>query len=77
MLPAAPKGVQEPDVKATYASTRSHLGAEVKRRILMGTYALSAGYYDAYYQRAQKARLFAIWNPGSMQISPAEMKARS
>jgi Asp-tRNA(Asn)/Glu-tRNA(Gln) amidotransferase A subunit family amidase len=30
------------------------LGAEVKRRILMGTYALSAGYYDAYYKRAQQ-----------------------
>ena len=33
------------------------LGAEVKRRILMGTYALSAGYYDAYYKRAQQVRL--------------------
>jgi Asp-tRNA(Asn)/Glu-tRNA(Gln) amidotransferase A subunit family amidase len=32
------------------------LGAEVKRRILMGTYALSAGYYDAYYKRAQQVR---------------------
>jgi aspartyl-tRNA(Asn)/glutamyl-tRNA(Gln) amidotransferase subunit A len=31
-------------------------GAEVKRRILVGTYALSAGYYDAYYLRAQRAR---------------------
>lgn len=30
------------------------LGPEVKRRILMGTYALSAGYYDAYYKRAQQ-----------------------
>jgi Asp-tRNA(Asn)/Glu-tRNA(Gln) amidotransferase A subunit family amidase len=29
-------------------------GAEVKRRILMGTYTLSAGYYDAYYKRAQQ-----------------------
>jgi aspartyl-tRNA(Asn)/glutamyl-tRNA(Gln) amidotransferase subunit A len=32
------------------------LGAEVKRRIMLGTYALSAGYYDAYYGQAQKAR---------------------
>ncbi len=32
------------------------LGLEVKRRILMGTYALSAGYYDAYYKRAQQVR---------------------
>ena len=31
-------------------------GAEVKRRIVLGTYALSAGYYDAYYGRAQKVR---------------------
>jgi hypothetical protein len=33
------------------------LGTEVKRRILMGTYALSAGYYDAYYKRAQQVRI--------------------
>ncbi len=40
-----------------YVRTRSAgLGAEVKRRIMLGTYALSAGYYDAYYLRAQKAR---------------------
>jgi aspartyl-tRNA(Asn)/glutamyl-tRNA(Gln) amidotransferase subunit A len=31
-------------------------GAEVKRRIMLGTYALSAGYYDAYYSKAQKVR---------------------
>jgi aspartyl-tRNA(Asn)/glutamyl-tRNA(Gln) amidotransferase subunit A len=38
-----------------YDTTRSEgLGPEVKRRILMGTYALSAGYYDAYYKRAQQ-----------------------
>jgi len=40
-----------------YVATRSAgLGVEVKRRIMLGTYALSAGYYDAYYLRAQKAR---------------------
>jgi aspartyl-tRNA(Asn)/glutamyl-tRNA(Gln) amidotransferase subunit A len=40
-----------------YNGTRdAGLGAEVKRRVLMGTYALSAGYYDAYYKRAQQAR---------------------
>jgi hypothetical protein len=33
------------------------LGEEVKRRILMGTYALSAGYYDAFYKRAQQVRI--------------------
>jgi aspartyl-tRNA(Asn)/glutamyl-tRNA(Gln) amidotransferase subunit A len=40
-----------------YSRSRSEgFGAEVKRRILVGTYALSAGYYDAYYLRAQRAR---------------------
>lgn len=42
-----------------YKGTRHDgLGAEVKRRILMGTYALSAGFYDAYYKRAQQVFLF-------------------
>lgn len=40
-----------------YAKTRAEgFGAEVKRRIMIGTYALSAGYYDAYYLKAQKVR---------------------
>lgn len=40
-----------------YKSTRGQgFGAEVKRRIMLGTYALSAGYYDAYYLKAQKVR---------------------
>jgi aspartyl-tRNA(Asn)/glutamyl-tRNA(Gln) amidotransferase subunit A len=40
-----------------YRKTRgAGFGAEVKRRIMLGTYALSAGYYDAYYLKAQKAR---------------------
>jgi aspartyl-tRNA(Asn)/glutamyl-tRNA(Gln) amidotransferase subunit A len=40
-----------------YRSTRdAGFGAEVKRRIMLGTYALSSGYYDAYYLKAQKAR---------------------
>ncbi len=40
-----------------YCSTRGALfGSEVKRRIMLGTYALSAGYYDAYYGQAQKVR---------------------
>ena len=44
-------------LEAMYAATRSAgFGAEVKRRILMGTYVLSAGYYDAYYKRAQQVR---------------------
>ncbi len=44
-------------LKDMYAETREHgFGAEPKRRIMLGTYALSAGYYDAYYLRAQKVR---------------------
>ena len=40
-----------------YCRTRAHgFGSEVKRRIMLGTYALSAGYYDAYYLKAQKVR---------------------
>ena len=40
-----------------YTRTRDEgFGAEVKRRIMLGTYALSSGYYDAYYGRAQKVR---------------------
>ena len=45
------------DVRALYQATRGRgFGAEVRRRILVGTYALSAGYYDAYYLKAQQAR---------------------
>jgi aspartyl-tRNA(Asn)/glutamyl-tRNA(Gln) amidotransferase subunit A len=45
------------DVISMYEKTRSAgFGQEVKRRILMGTYVLSAGYYDAYYLKAQKVR---------------------
>jgi aspartyl-tRNA(Asn)/glutamyl-tRNA(Gln) amidotransferase subunit A len=46
-----------PDLRAMYGATRdAGFGHEVKRRILLGTFVLSAGYYDAYYLRAQKAR---------------------
>ncbi len=45
------------DLNDLYLRTRAEgFGAEVKRRILIGTYALSAGYYDAYYLKAQKIR---------------------
>ncbi len=45
------------DLNDLYIRSRGEaFGAEVKRRILMGTYALSAGYYDAYYIKAQKIR---------------------
>jgi aspartyl-tRNA(Asn)/glutamyl-tRNA(Gln) amidotransferase subunit A len=45
------------DLTATYGATRTQgFGREVKRRIMLGTYALSAGYYDAFYLKAQKVR---------------------
>ena len=45
------------DLRALYRSTRGQgFGAEVRRRILVGTYVLSSGYYDAYYRRAQQMR---------------------
>ncbi len=48
---------QYDDLTQMYAKTRAEgFGAEVKRRIMIGTYALSAGYYDAYYLKAQKLR---------------------
>ena len=59
------------DVLANYLTTRgAGFGAEVKRRIMLGTYALSAGYYDAYYLKAQKVRTLikgdfdALWEQG-------------
>ena len=45
------------NLKDIYVNSRSEgFGPEVKRRILLGTYALSSGYYDAYYKKAQQAR---------------------
>ena len=53
-------GYRSPDsetLSAMYRNSREEgFGAEVKRRILLGTYALSAGYYDAYYLKAQQVR---------------------
>lgn len=53
-------GYRAPDAKTLqemYRRTRDKgFGAEVKRRIMLGTYALSAGYYDAYYRKAQQVR---------------------
>jgi aspartyl-tRNA(Asn)/glutamyl-tRNA(Gln) amidotransferase subunit A len=47
----------EGDIRALYQATRGQgFGAEVRRRILVGTYVLSAGYYDAYYRKAQQVR---------------------
>jgi aspartyl-tRNA(Asn)/glutamyl-tRNA(Gln) amidotransferase subunit A len=51
------KPTQKSSLEESYLATRGgQLGTEVKRRIMLGAYALSAGYYDAYYIRAQKIR---------------------
>lgn len=50
-----------PDIWKMYGKTRAAgFGTEVKRRIMLGTYALSAGYYEAYYAQAQKIRTLII-----------------
>ena len=65
------------DIVAMYSRTRSEgFGAEVKRRIMLGTFALSTGYYDAYYLKASKVReLFrrdfaAAWEQVDCLMSP-------
>ncbi|NNG39377.1 Asp-tRNA(Asn)/Glu-tRNA(Gln) amidotransferase subunit GatA [Flexivirga sp. ID2601S] len=56
-LRVGPEGVASPSAEQVMAATRdAGFGDEVKRRIILGTYALSAGYYDAYYGQAQKVR---------------------
>jgi len=52
-----PEGVDGPSAEEVMRATRDRgFGDEVKRRIILGTYALSSGYYDAYYGQAQKVR---------------------
>ncbi len=60
-----------------YKDTRSEgFGAEVKRRILIGTYALSSGYYDAYYKKASQVRTLILedfktaWDSCDLLVSP-------
>nr|WP_206070377.1 Asp-tRNA(Asn)/Glu-tRNA(Gln) amidotransferase subunit GatA [Knoellia sp. DB2414S] len=56
-LRVLPEGVSDPSAEQVMAATRdAGFGDEVKRRIILGTYALSSGYYDAYYGQAQKVR---------------------
>ncbi|GAB3253569.1 Asp-tRNA(Asn)/Glu-tRNA(Gln) amidotransferase subunit GatA [Kineosporia babensis] len=56
-LRVGPAGVEAPSAEQVMAATRAAgFGDEVKRRIILGTYALSSGYYDAYYGSAQKVR---------------------
>ncbi|WOG98417.1 hypothetical protein DCAR_0417760 [Daucus carota subsp. sativus] len=70
------------ELNSLYENTRAHgFGSEVKRRILMGTYALSAGYYDAYYKRAQQVRTLvrksfkSALDENDILISPAAPSA--
>jgi aspartyl-tRNA(Asn)/glutamyl-tRNA(Gln) amidotransferase subunit A len=65
------------DLLSMYMRTReAGFGAEVKRRIMLGTYALSSGYYDAYYGRAQKVRTLisrdfqAAWEGVDFVVTP-------
>jgi aspartyl-tRNA(Asn)/glutamyl-tRNA(Gln) amidotransferase subunit A len=70
------------DLTETYEKTRAAgFGREVQRRILIGTYVLSAGYYDAYYVRAQKVRTLIkrdfdeAWNKVDVMLTPATPSA--
>ncbi|KAK1404852.1 Amidase domain-containing protein [Heracleum sosnowskyi] len=70
------------ELNSLYENTRARgFGSEVKRRILMGTYALSAGYYDAYYKRAQQVRTLvrksfkSALDENDILISPAAPSA--
>ena len=65
------------DVRSMFVNTRSEgFGDEVKRRIVIGTYALSSGYYDAYYLKAQKVRTLIkddftrIFNDFDLVVTP-------
>jgi aspartyl-tRNA(Asn)/glutamyl-tRNA(Gln) amidotransferase subunit A len=56
-LRVLPEGVENPSAEDVMRASRdAGFGDEVKRRIILGTYALSSGYYDAYYGQAQKVR---------------------
>jgi aspartyl-tRNA(Asn)/glutamyl-tRNA(Gln) amidotransferase subunit A len=65
-----------PSLLEGYIKSRAAFGPEVQRRILIGTYVLSAGYYDAYYRQAEKVRGLIIkdfndaWNKVDIIVSP-------
>src|SRR3989454_3620009 len=76
--------VDGPDLVETYRRTRGKgFGAEVKRRMILGTYALSAGYYDAYYVKAQKVRTLIkaeydrVFETVDALVTPTVSKTRS
>jgi aspartyl-tRNA(Asn)/glutamyl-tRNA(Gln) amidotransferase subunit A len=74
--------VKGDDITSMYENTRAAgFGREVQRRVLIGTYVLSAGYYDAYYVRAQKVRTLIkrdfdeAWNKVDVVLTPATPSA--
>jgi aspartyl-tRNA(Asn)/glutamyl-tRNA(Gln) amidotransferase subunit A len=76
-LRVLPDGVDAPTAEQVMAATRAAgFGDEVKRRIVLGTYALSSGYYEAYYGQAQKVRTLiardfaAAFEQADVLISP-------
>ena len=76
-LRVLPEGVDNPTAEQVMAATRAAgFGDEVKRRIILGTYALSSGYYDAYYGSAQKVRTLiqrdfaAAFEQADLLVSP-------
>ena len=76
-LRVGPPGVASPSAEQVMAASRAAgFGDEVKRRIILGTYALSSGYYDAYYGSAQKVRTLiardfaAAFQQADVLISP-------
>ena len=77
-LRVLPEGVKDPSAEQVMAASRdAGFGDEVKRRIILGTYALSSGYYDAYYGQAQKVRTLitrdftAAFETVDVLVSPA------
>jgi len=76
-LRVLPDGVDDPSAEQVMAASRdAGFGDEVKRRIILGTYALSSGYYDAYYGSAQKVRTLiqrdfaAAFDKADVLVSP-------
>jgi len=70
------KRVEGGNLEETFRNTRAQFGDEVKRRIMLGNFVLSAGYYDAYYLKAQKVRHLirdefnAIFEEADLILSP-------
>ena len=76
-LRVSPPGIESPSAEEVMRASRdAGFGDEVKRRIILGTYALSSGYYDAYYGQAQKVRTLisrdfdAAFDQADVLVSP-------